>query len=202
MTEWRVEELPGGLRLTPVSRRGLGSEELTWADLLYFQLAASTVLLLYFPSRFGLEVDTLAHEALIVFARATGTDTLVNFWDPTDPEFSRALALFDVAAPPALVLARGLKLRGKRTLDRANLYAISISEPDVLRDRDRLATAVNAAHEVLARGDAAEISGYLRKRAVSSLLQAFGRLGSSVADGLVRLKPKVSLPGGPSIQLG
>ena len=93
MTEWRVEELPGGLRLTPVSRRGLGSEELTWADLLYFQLAASTVLLLYFPSRFGLEVDTLAHEALTVFARATGTDTLVNFWDPTDPEFSRALAL-------------------------------------------------------------------------------------------------------------
>jgi len=32
--------------------------------------------------------------------------------------------------------------------------------------------------------------------------EAFGRLGGSVADGLVRLKPKVSLPGGPSIQLG
>ncbi len=202
MTEWRVEESPDGLRLTAVTRRGLGSEQLTWAELLYFQLAASTVLVLYFPSRFELGVDALAHEALTVFARATGTDTLVNFWDPADPEFSRALALFDVAAPPALVLARGLKLPGKRTLDRANLYAISISEPDVLRDRERLAVAVNAAHEVLARGDAAEISGYLRMRAVSSLVQALGRLGGSVADGLVRLKPKVSLPGGPSIQLG
>jgi len=202
VTEWRVEESPDGLRLTAVTRRGLGSESLTWADLLYFQLATKTVLVLYFPSRFGLGVDTLAHEALTVFARATGPDTLVNFWDPTDPEFSRALALFDVSAPPALVLARGLKLRGRRTLDRANLYAISVSEPDVLHDRDRLATAVNTAHEVLARGDAAEISGYLRMRAVSSLLQAFGRLGGSVADGLVRLKPKVSLPGGPSIQLG
>ena len=202
MTEWRVEESPDGLRLAAVTRRGLGSEELTWAELLYLQLAASTVLVLYFPSRFGLSVDTLAHEALTVFARATGTDTLVNFWDPTDPEFSRALALFDVAAPPALVLARGLKLRGKRTLDRAHLYAISVTEPDVLRDRERLASAVNAAHEVLARGDAAEISGYLRMRAVGSLLQALGRLGGSVADGLVRLKPKVSLPGGPSIQLG
>ena len=202
MTEWRVEESPEGLRLAPVTRRSLGSEELTWADLLYFQLAASTVFVLYFPSRFGLEVDTLAHQALTTFASATGTDTLVNFWDPTDPEFSRALALFDVASPPALVLARGLKLRGTRTLDRANLYAISVSEPNVLADRDRPAAAVNAAHEVLARGDPAEISGYLRLRAMSSLLQALGRLGSSVADGLIRLKPKVSLPGGPSIQLG
>ena len=75
MTEWRVEESPDGLRLTAVTRRGLGSEQLTWAELLYFQLAASTVLVLYFPSRFELAVDALAHEALTVFAPKAGSTT-------------------------------------------------------------------------------------------------------------------------------
>ncbi len=78
MTEWRVEESPDGLRLAAGTRRGLGSEELTWAELLYFQLAASTVLVLYFLSRFGLSVDTLAHEALTVFAPQGWLDSRTN----------------------------------------------------------------------------------------------------------------------------
>jgi hypothetical protein len=202
VTGWKVEQTADGLRCVPVTLRRLGSEELTWANLLYVQLAASTVFVLYFPSRFDLDVDAQAREALTTFGRATGEATRVNFWDATDPEFSRALGLFDVIAPPALVLARGLKLRGKRMLDPAHLYAIAITDADVLSKRERLAAAVNTAHEVLARGDAAEISAYVRKQSVTSLLQTLSHIGETLVDGLVRLKPKVTLPGGPSIQLG
>ena len=95
-------------------------------------------------------------------------------------ESSRALALFDVAAPPALVLARGLSCAANEPSIAPTRTRSASLRADVLRDRDRLTTAVKAAHEVLARGDAAEISGYLRRRAVSTLLQALGRLGGAV----------------------
>ena len=50
------------------------------------------------------------------------------------------------------------------------MYAITIVDPKVLRDRDRLASAVNSAHEVLMRGDAAAIAQYVRNQDRDSLL--------------------------------
>ena len=202
MATWKVEDSAGGLRLSPVTRRGLGSRELTWADLLHLELSAVRVYSLYFPSRFDLEVDSAAKAALESFGRQTGVDTSVDFWDPTDPEFSRALSFFDLGAPPALVLAAGLKSEGKRELDRANIYAIAITDSKVLSDRERLASAVNSAHEVLVRGDPQEIAGYVRGRAVVSLIAAIGRISERLRDEFLRFKPKFQLPGGISVQVG
>jgi hypothetical protein len=192
------------LRLAPVVTRDLGSEAFTWAELLYGKLSSVRVFVLYFPSRFDLPVDTSVETALRAFGERSSTSTLVNFWDPTDPEFSRALGLFEVDAPPALVLAGGSPRRttASAPLDPSDLYAISVSDAAVLGDPARLASAVNSAHEVLTRGDAREITGYLRKQAASSLLEALGRLGAGVRDQLIRFRPKFQLPGGISIQIG
>lgn len=202
MKAWRVEVGPNGLRLTPVTRRALGPERLTWSDLLLTRLSTVQVYVLYFPSRFDLELDAAAQSALQAFGRQTGPGTSVNFWDPADPEFSRALAFFSVDSPPALVLAAGLKARGRRRLDPANLYAIVIVDQKVLGDRERLAAAVNGTHEVLLRGDASEISRHVRERAASSLLATVGSIAERLRDELLRLKPKFQLPGGVSIQVG
>src|SRR4051794_18713606 len=113
MSSWRLEEGSEGLRLAPVVQRTLGSEEFTWADLLYRRLSTVQVFVLCFPSRFDLLSDAVAKTSLQAFGQRTGPGTSINFWDPTDPEFSRALAIFDVTAPPATVLVGGSK--GKRT---------------------------------------------------------------------------------------
>jgi hypothetical protein len=202
VSSWRVEETPNGLHLTPVVRRGPLAEGLTWADLLHFRLRAVRVFVLYFPSRFDLAVDAAAKAALEVFGRQTGPGTSVNFWDPADPEFSRALAFFQVAAPPALVLATGLKADGGQLPDRGDVYALAITDSRVLTDRERLAGAVNTAHEVLMRGDRNEIARYVRERAAGSLLDALGRLAGRLRDELVKLKPKFVLPGGFSLEVG
>jgi hypothetical protein len=186
----------------PVVRRQLASEELTWADLLRFKLSRVAVYALYFPSRFDLPVDVAARGALEVFGKQTGGSTSVNFWDATDPEFSRALKFFDLEAPPAVVLATGLKPKAERPPDRADVYAIAISDPAVLGDREQLARAVNSAHEVLVRGDPKEITGYLRQRAAGSLLTAIARIAGRLRDEVLRFKPKFQLPGGVSIQVG
>ena len=143
--------------------------------------------------------------ALATFGNLTGVATSVNFWDPTDPEFVQALALFDVQAPPALVLAGGVRPERKADpppLDPADLYAICITEPTVLGDATRLAAAVNSAHEVLMRGNPKEITGYLRQQAAASLLAAVGRIASEVRDQILALRPKFLLPGGASLQIG
>lgn len=202
MKEWRVDEGPNGLRLSSVTRRALGAEQLTWADLLLTRLSAVQVYVLYFPSRFDLELDSAVQAALRIFGRQTGPGTSVNFWDPADPEFSRALAFFSVDAPPALVLATGLKARGRRRLARGDLYAIIVADPKVLGDREHLAAAVNGTHEVLLRGDPGEIARHVRERAASSLLATIGSIAERLRDELVRLKPRFQLPGGVSIQVG
>jgi hypothetical protein len=202
VSEWRIEETSNGLRLAPIIRRKLGAEDLTWADLLHSRISSVQVYVLYFPSRFDLDVDAAAKSALESFGRLTGLSTSVSFWDPTDPEFSQALAFFDMKAPPALVLVRGLKANGRRTLARADLYAIAITDPQTLCNRERLAAAVNSAHEVLVGGDPKEIAGYVRERAAVSLLAALGRIGGALRDQIVKCKPEFQLPGGIAISLG
>jgi hypothetical protein len=202
MPAWTVNESDDGLRLASVPVRSLGSSEFTWADLLFFKLSGAQVYTLYFPSRFDLAFDGTVKTNLTTFGQQTGKGTSVNFWDPTDPEFSRALTFFDLEAPPAVVLASGMRVKGKKTLDRAHMYAISFTDRRILEDRERLADAVNTAHEVLVRGDPAEIAGYVRQRAAASVLDAMGRIGAAVRDQILKLKPKVQIPGGASLQLG
>jgi hypothetical protein len=159
---------------------------------------------LYFPSRFDLAVDKQATDVLRVFGANTGSDTSVDFWDPTDPEFSEALALFGLASPPALVLVAGLRLKGALLTgpEGTNLYAVAIQDQAVLGDRELLAAATNAAYEVVRRGDPREVAGYLRKQASASLLESIGKISSGVAEQILRLKPKFTLPGGVSLQVG
>ncbi|HEY3078618.1 MAG TPA: hypothetical protein VGM69_01805 [Chloroflexota bacterium] len=204
MATWRVEETPGGLRLAPVTMRGLGSEEMTWADLLYRQVSSVKVYALYFPTRFDLGVDTVATEALRAFGAHTGAGTSVNFWDPADAEFGRALALFDLTAPPALVFATGLRLKGAEFSrgDQANLYTIAITDQAILGDRERLAAAANTAHEMMMRANPREIAGYLRRREVGSVLSSIAHIAAELRDQILKLKPKLGLPGGVSIQVG
>jgi hypothetical protein len=83
-----------------------------------------------------------------------------------------------------------------------SLYCISFTEQGLLADRAQMATAVNAAHEILLRCDPAEIAGYIRARKVRSLLQVIERLSAGLRDQLIKLKPKFGLPGGFSIELG
>jgi hypothetical protein len=202
MGSWDVKETANGLQLSP--RRSLGSEEFTWADLLYRKLAAVHVYVLYFPSRFDLEFDGVVRQALEAFGRDTPWRTQVNVWNPADPEFARALALFDLKYPPALVLATGLAPRavGPAEVDRTRLYRIAISDPAVLGNRAKLAAAINSAHEVLVRGDPKEISGYVRECTVGALIAAIGSIAAEVRDEMLKCKPTFGLPGGFSIQLG
>jgi len=203
VSAWRIEETPGGMRLGSVVRRTLGAEELNWADLLLLRLDAVQVLALYFPSRLDRPEDESVKNTLLTFARNTGTATSVNFWDTKDPEFSRALGFFDVKTPPALVLARGLATRRQgHQLSKEHLYAIAITQSATLSDTAHLGQVINSAHEVLVRGDAKEISGYLRERKVDSLLTAIRKLGSDAVDQLLTLRPKFQLPGGVSMELG
>jgi hypothetical protein len=197
-----LQETTQGLRLVSVEMRSAGSSSLTWAELLAARLSTVRVFVLYFPSRFDLGVDTTVRAALEAFGRQTSDQTSVSSWDPTDAYLDQALRLFDVAAPPALVLATGLKKRGKQILKLSSLYAISITEPRVLGDRERLAATVNSAHEVLMRGDADAIARYLRKRDCESLLASVASVGHFLVEQVATLKPKFQLPGGLSLQLG
>jgi hypothetical protein len=140
------------------------------------------VYVIYFPSRFDLPVDAKATAALRSFGERTGSGTSVNVWDPTDPEFSRALHLFGVISPPGVVLAGGSKRvpTSSHPLDPGDLYAISFTDPFVLEDAERLASAVNSAHEVLARGDPREITRYVRAQAASALLTTLGNIASGL----------------------
>ncbi len=199
---WAAQSTPVGFRLVDVAVRSPGSASLTWAELLSSHLLSVRVFVLYFPSRFDLDVDTGVRSALDAFGRQTSSETSVSCWDPADPRLEQALRLFDITAPPALVLATGLKKRGKQLLKVASLYAITISQADVLRDRQRLAAVVNSAHEVLMRGDADAIARYLRKRDRELLLAGVAAVGQHVLEQLATLKPKFQLPGGVSLQLG
>jgi hypothetical protein len=204
LSNWRVEESAGGLRLSRRVVRSLGSEEYTWADLLYQHLASVQVYVLYFPSRFDLPVDTDVHTALTTFGQQIGTRTSVNFWDAADPEFGTALAFFQLTAPPALVLATGRARTGRKSAvpEPDNLFSIAITDSGILADREQLASAVNSAHDVLLRGDRREITNYVRTHDVQKLLEALATIAGTLRDEFLKFRPKVGLPGGISLQLG
>jgi hypothetical protein len=209
MTTWRLEETDHQLRLARVARRSLGSPAFTWADLLHRQLSAAQVYVIYCPSRFNLPVDAVVKHALEAFGAQTGPGTSVNYWDPRDPEFSQALAFFDLKAPPALLLTRGRQRSDRAQLDsklpdlaNSDLYTVILTDPGTLEDLVQLAAAVNVAHEVLMRADPKEITRYLRERAVKQLLAVLGRAGSDIRDEMLKFKPRFQLPGGIAIQVG
>lgn len=201
---WRLRRTVTGLRLGQV--RAFGTERFTWADLLRAPLAAAHVYALYFPSRFDLPVDGAATELLRLFGAATSERTSVDFWDPQDVHFSEALDLFGLRNPPALVLVTGLQSQVANAQSAAalpdSLYCISFSDPAVLADRERMAAAVNIAHEILTRCDSREIASYVRARKIKALLATIGHGAGAVRDELVKLHPKFGLPGGFSVELG
>jgi hypothetical protein len=201
---WRLRRTETGLRLGQV--RAFGTEKFTWADLLRVPLAGAHVYALYFPSRFDLPVDREAAESLRVFGGATSERTSVDFWDPQDAHFSEALDLFGLRNPPALVLATGLHAQAADAGGAAalpdSLYCISFSDQAVLADRERMAAAVNIAHEILTRCDSREIASYVRARKIKALLATIGHGAGAVRDELVKLHPKFGLPGGFSVGLG
>ena len=204
MNAWQVEETPEGLKLARPTRRAFGSEHFSWADLLYQKLAPVQVYVIYFPSRFNLDMDTTVMKALRTFGDNTGPGTSVNFWDPKDPEFGKALELFHLQSPPALVLATGLKVQGIEPYgpDKAHLYTITITNHEVLSNQEQLAAAVNTSHDILVRGNPKEITAYIRKNALQSLLEVIARIAGGVRDEILKFKPTFTLPGGVSIQVG
>jgi hypothetical protein len=83
VTHWTLRETEEGLRLIPgEQRRKFGSERLSWMELLYRQLAAVRVFVLFFPSRFDQPTDMQVMEALRRFGSNAPADTSVNFWGP------------------------------------------------------------------------------------------------------------------------
>jgi hypothetical protein len=200
---WRLRRTDTGLRLGQV--RAFGAERFTWADLLRTPLAAARVYVLYFPSRFDLPVDAAAKESLRHFGGATSERTSVDFWDPQDEYFSDALELFGIQTPPALVLVAGLQVQDARSDEPTpsqSLYCISFADQEVLVDRERMAAAVNTAHEILMRCDPKEIASYIRARKVKLLLHAIAQVSAALRDEVVKLKPKFGVPGGFSVGLG
>src|SRR5579863_1639656 len=112
MNNWKLVDNGGSLRMEPAQLRAMGDQQFTWARLLYGKLGNVKIGIFYFPSRFDSPVDTAVMEALRAFGRNTGPSTSVNIWDTTDPEFERALGLFDLKTVPAVVLATGLQVDG------------------------------------------------------------------------------------------
>lgn len=199
-----IEDTKGGLRLASRNVRGSGSVDLTWADMLYSRLGRVNVYVLYFASRFDQALDSTATAALWAFGENTPPTTSVSCWDPRDPEFSRALGLFGLKAPPALIFVSGLQLEGmvSTSPERAPLYSVAITDEDILGDKTRLASSANTIHEVIMRGDPKEMESYLLQRRLDALVDATGNVGEQLRDQFLALKPKIGLPGGISIQLG
>lgn len=204
MDTWKLQRTPDGLRMVEGSRRQLGSDRFTWAHLLYGQLGQIQVYAMYFPSLVRLPADETAITALRDYGTSTGGDTSVNIWDTTDPNYGAALAFFNLKAPPALVFASGLGVKGIEPFgpDKANLYTITLTKPDILGNRELLATAINRIHTIFIVGDPKEISAYVRQQKLSSLLSMLAKIANVVTDEIVKLRPKFQLPDGSSIQLG
>jgi hypothetical protein len=200
--KWTIEETDRGLRLAPL--RALGFDHFTWAHLLYGRLSPIQVYILYFPSRFDLPEDKYVIDTLRTFGTNTGPSTSVNIWDSRDPNMEKALELFDVKSPPALIFVSGLQLKDINPLgpDKAHLYTITITHMDVLGSSDKLPQSINMVHDILVRNNPKEITFYLRTNALRALLQMIAGVAKGVFDEIVKLRPKFQLPDGSSLQLG
>ncbi len=201
MARWDLTGREDARRLK--SFRELGKVEFTWADLLSGVLAGVDVCVLYFPSRFDRSMDADVTRLLQSFAKNTSAKTSINFWDPTDQHFEQALALFDLPTPPAIVMVNGRVLPTAAAGSAVGAESWSITfTGDALLDEDRLVAGINAANQVLVKGDPRQIAALIRRRDVHGLVAAIGRVATVVRDQLVALKPKVGLPGGISIGVG
>jgi hypothetical protein len=83
-----------------------------------------------------------------------------------------------------------------------SLYCISFTDAAVLSDRQRMAAAVNIAHEILMRCDNREIARYIRGQKIKALLAAIGHGAGAMRDELIKLHPTFGLPGGLSVGVG
>jgi hypothetical protein len=204
MNNWKLVDNGGSLRMEPAQLRAMGDQQFTWARLLYGKLGNVKIGIFYFPSRFDSPVDTAVMEALRAFGRNTGPSTSVNIWDTTDPEFERALGLFDLKTVPAVVLATGLQVDGmeRREPDHTPLYAIILADAAILSEPAHLQAAINSAYEVLVRSDPKEITAYIRAQTPNAILAAIGKGAAHVRDEILKWKPKFELPGGVSVQVG
>lgn len=204
MSNWKLIDNSGSLRMEPAPLRALGEEQFTWAHLLYGKLGNVLIGIFYFPSRFNNSTDTAVIAALKAFGANTGSATSVNIWDTTDPAFDHALDLFDLKTVPAVVLAAGLQIDGMRPRgpDKTPLYSIVLNDPAILADGARFQSAINNAHEVLTRSDPKEIAGYIRARKAGAILEAIGKFAAHLRDEILKWKPKFGLPGGISVQVG
>jgi hypothetical protein len=162
------------------------------------------VAVLYFPSRFDLPRDRTCMDLLRAFGSNTSKRTSVNFWEPRDDYFEKALELFDLSSPPALVLTNGTGVTRSAVLEPEDvgLYSIMFTRPEIFDDHDRFVTAVNLAQQVLMKGNPQEIAGLIRRQNLSGVLLTLGRVAAEVRDQLVSLKPTLGLPGGVSLRLG
>jgi len=162
------------------------------------------VYVLYFPSRFDLPEDKYVIDTLRTFGTNTGPGTSVNIWDSKDPNIEKALELFDMKSPPALVFVTGLQLENINPLgpDKANLYTITITRMDVLGSSDKLPQSINMAHDILVRNNPKEVTSYVRTNALHALLQMIANVAKGVSDEIIKLRPKFQLPDGSSLQLG
>ena len=115
---------------------------------------------LYFPSRFDLPEDKYVIDTLRTFGTNTGPGTSVNIWDSRDPNIEKALELFDIKSPPALVFVTGLQLQDINPLgpDKANLYTIIITHMDVLGSSNKLPQSINIIHDILLRAPSQELN--------------------------------------------
>ncbi|MDJ0863079.1 MAG: hypothetical protein QNJ87_07755 [Gammaproteobacteria bacterium] len=201
---WTLSGTPEALRLQPEKTRSLNSRAFTWAHFLYGELLEIDVYTLYFPSRFELPVDEKCKKLLRDFGANTSKKTSVNFWDPRDENFERALKFFDLEKPPAIVLVSGLGLESMDPVgpEETDLFSISFADADLLENEGELANALNRAHTVFAQGNPKEISAFLRSQKRDGILSWIGKLLGKARDELLRWKPKIGLPDGTSIELG
>jgi hypothetical protein len=204
MENWKLVDTDQGLRMESAPIRARGEEQFTWAHLLYGKLGVLELGVFYFPSRFDTDSDKIVIDALHAFGSNTPSSTSVNIWDTKDPEFERALGLFDLKTVPALVLATGLEVKDMLPRGPANtpLYSIILSDPTTLSNQAHLQAALNAAHDVLLRSNPKEITGYIRAQKAEGILAAIGKIASKVRDEILKWKPKFGLPGGVSVQIG
>lgn len=204
MNSWKLVGDDLATRIEPVSLRAMGDEQFTWAHLLYGKLGAVKVGIFYFPSRFDSPTDKTVTDSLRAFGRNTGTDTSVNIWDPTDPGFEQAMTLFGLKTVPALVLATGLKIENINPRGPANtpLYSITLNDPTILANTEKLQSAINDIHEILIRSDPKEIASYIRAGRANDILASIGKIAGRIRDEILKWKPKFALPGGVSVQVG
>lgn len=203
MNEWTLVKTESGICMKESKRRSNGSKKFTWANLIYKKLASVEVFIIYFPSRFELEVDDTVKKIITKFGENTGATTSVNIWDVKDPKFSKALLMFNLKTPPALVIASGLKAHNSEPYgpDRANIYSIAIDDTNLLGNPEKLMPTLSYFHEVIAKGNSKEISACIRKKSVDSFLVHARSIVGGFKNAVSGISIKMQLPDGSVLEV-